>query len=350
MSPVIEARGLTRTFQLDHVEVPALRGVDLTVERGEFVAIMGSSGSGKSTLMAILGCLDRPTSGEYRLDGVNVAQLDETELALIRSERLGFVFQSFNLLPRTPAVENVALPLAYAPNAPARQSERTRRARASLKAMGLEGRESSTPGQLSGGQQQRVAIARALMNAPDLLFADEPTGNLDTKTSHEIMATISALNRERGVTVIVVTHEADVAAYADRIVTMRDGQIISDERRARPGAKLAPPPLAHPPGALERDGVSSAYGLMIVSAALQALARNKMRSALTMLGVFIGVAALIAMVALGQGANVAVRKQIESLGTNLMVVVPGATTSGGARGGFGSASTLTTADADAIAR
>jgi macrolide transport system ATP-binding/permease protein len=310
---------------------------------------MGSSGSGKSTLMSILGCLDKPTAGEFRLDGVDVAKLNETQLALIRSQRLGFVFQSFNLLPRTPAAENVALPLAYAPGAATSQAERMRRARAALETIGLAGREANTPGQLSGGQQQRVAIARALMNNPDLLLADEPTGNLDSKTSHEIMDTLTALNRDRGVTVVVVTHEADIAAFAKRVVTMRDGVVISDVRRAAvTGAPAGAPPRALATGAGE--GFSWAYGRMILAAALQALGRNKMRSALTMLGVFIGVAALIAMVALGQGANVAVRKQIESLGTNLMVVVPGATSTGGARAGFGSASTLSTADADAIAR
>ncbi|MFI4933589.1 MAG: ABC transporter permease [Caulobacterales bacterium] len=354
MAPVIEARNLTRTYRVGDVDVQALRGVDMTVERGEFVAIMGSSGSGKSTLMAILGCLDRPSSGEYRLDGVNVADLGEAELARVRGERLGFVFQSFNLLPRTPSIENVALPLAYAQTAPKNRAERMRLARAALKIMGLEGREASTPGQLSGGQQQRVAIARALMTEPDVLLADEPTGNLDTKTSHEIMQTLTALNREHGVTIIVVTHEADIAAYADRVVTMRDGQIVSDQTKPRPAGSGRPAALARAepglPLKITHDGFSFAYGAMIVGAAVQALTRNKMRSALTMLGVFIGVAALIAMVALGQGANLAVKKQIESLGTNLMVVVPGATTAGGVRGGFGSASTLTTADADAITR
>ncbi|MBV9994561.1 MAG: ABC transporter permease [Caulobacteraceae bacterium] len=351
-TPVIEARGLSRTYHVGDIDVRALSSVDLTVERGEFVAIMGSSGSGKSTLMAILGCLDRPSSGEYRLDGLDVAELDEGALAQIRSERLGFVFQSFNLLPRTPAVENVALPMAYAPNAPSSDRERRRRAREALKAIGLEGRETNTPGQLSGGQQQRVAIARALMNSPDLLLADEPTGNLDSKTSHEIMDALTALNRERGVTVIVVTHEADIAAYADRVVTMRDGAIVSDVRNPSPAAgtrEAKPPPSSAAP--LSRPPkMSWAYGRMILAAAAQALSRNKLRSALTMLGVFIGVAALIAMVALGQGANIAVRKQIESLGTNLLVVLPGAATGAGVRGGFGSASTLTTADADAIAR
>ncbi len=185
--PVLKVEQLTRTFVVGDVEVRALRSVSLTVERGEFVAIMGSSGSGKSTLMAILGCLDRPTSGHYYLDGVDVAGLDEPALARIRSERLGFVFQSFNLLARTSALENVGLPLYYAAAGPADGATRRARAQKSLEFLGLGAREANMPNQLSGGQQQRVAIARALINAPSLLLADEPTGNLDTKTSHEIM-------------------------------------------------------------------------------------------------------------------------------------------------------------------
>jgi macrolide transport system ATP-binding/permease protein len=361
--PIIRVVNATRTYHVGDVDVHALRGVNLMVEPGEFIAIMGSSGSGKSTLMSLLGCLDRPSSGEYYLEGVNVAGLTEPELARIRSERLGFVFQSFNLLARTSAIENVALPLFYAAGGASSGTERTERARASLKLLGLADRERNTPGQLSGGQQQRVAIARALINNPILLLADEPTGNLDTKTSHEIMVTLQALNRERGVTIIVVTHESDIATYAGRVLTMRDGQVISDERKqaVRPPQEAATRAL--PTGPLpdlrqsapaiatgSSGGTVRAFALMIVAAAFQALARNKMRSALTMLGVFIGVAALIAMVAIGQGANDAVRKQIESLGTNLLVVVPGATTMGGMRSGQGSASTLTVVDAEALRR
>jgi len=354
--PVIRTHNLARTFHVGDVDVQALRGVDLTVGRGEFVAIMGSSGSGKSTLMAILGCLDRPSGGQYFLEGVNVAGLSETALAAVRSEKLGFVFQSFNLLARTSAIENVELPLIYA-TSPLSGAERAARARESLKLLGLADRERNTPGQLSGGQQQRVAIARALINSPSILLADEPTGNLDTRTSHDIMNTLTALNRERGLTIVLVTHEPDIAAYADRIVTMSDGKILTDKPNDRPaavptlgvegGGRSAEPARAE--GAVKLAG-SAAFGLMIVTAALQAIFRNKMRSALTMLGVFIGVAALIAMVDVGQGANDAVKKQIQSLGTNLVVVLPGATTSGGARGGSGSASTLTVTDATAIQR
>jgi macrolide transport system ATP-binding/permease protein len=359
--PVIKVEHLTRTYHVGDVDVLALRDVTLTLERGEFVAIMGASGSGKSTLMSILGCLDRPTSGHYWFDGIDVARLAEPDLAALRSERLGFVFQSFNLLPRTSALENVSLPLLYAMSRQTSPGTRLARARNALSLLGLAERERNTPGQLSGGQQQRVAIARALINRPSLLLADEPTGNLDTKTSHEIMQTLSSLNREQGVTIIVVTHEADIAAYADRVLTMRDGQVISDERRQK-GAKAPRPAIAAPEsadGAVPAPaaaffsglfGAAWAFAWMVMTAAAQAIWRNRMRSALTMLGVFIGVAALIAMVSVGQGANEAVRKQIERLGTNLVVVVPGAAVAGGFRGGFGSASTLTVADAHAIQR
>jgi macrolide transport system ATP-binding/permease protein len=359
--PVIRIEGVSRTYRVGDVEVRALNNVSLTVEHGEFVAIMGASGSGKSTLMYVLGCLDRPSAGRYWFDGIEVARLSEPELARLRSERLGFVFQTFNLLPRTSAIENVALPLLYAMSGPEQAGTRVQRARSVLALLGLGHRERNTVGQLSGGQQQRVAIARALINRPSLLLADEPTGNLDTKTSREIMETLSSLNREQGVTIIVVTHEPDIAAYADRVLTMRDGEIIADERR-KPAAR---PPVS-PVGAAEGkarpaapltagayaavSSASWAFIMMVMTSAAQAIWRNKMRSALTMLGVFIGVAALIAMVSVGQGANEAVRKQIERLGTNLVVVMPGAVVTGGMRGGFGSASTLTVADAHAIRR
>ena len=360
--PLIKVENITRTFRVGDVDIHALRGVSLVIDRGEFVAIMGSSGSGKSTLMAVLGCLDRPTSGSYRLEGIDVARLDEPELARIRSERLGFVFQSFNLLARTSAIENIALPLFYAASRPMSRALRLARARTALTFLGLGGRERNTPGKLSGGEQQRVAIARALINSPSLLLADEPTGNLDSRTSHEIMETLQWLNREEHVTIVVVTHESDIAAFADRVVTMRDGQVISDVRTSKPmvplraaAAELKAAGVAllsreRPvDGRVGRSTAVGAFAAMVTASALQALARNKMRSALTMLGVFIGVAALIAMVAVGEGANQAVRKQIESLGTNLVVVVPGAARMGGIRGG-GSASTLAVSDAVAIRR
>jgi macrolide transport system ATP-binding/permease protein len=361
--PVIRVEHASRTYRVGDVDVHALVDVSLTVERGEFIAIMGASGSGKSTLMSILGCLDRLSGGRYWFDGIDVAALPEPELAGLRSEKLGFVFQSFNLLPRTSALENVALPLLYARSGHGHAGARFARARAVLDTLGLHERESNTPGQLSGGQQQRVAIARALINRPSLLLADEPTGNLDTRNSNEIMQTLTALNREQGVTIIVVTHEPDVAAYTDRVLTMRDGQILTDERKPRRGTALRPTIAAVATNgqaavplqseALAHAGWSSASGAfawMVMTAAAEAIWRNKMRSALTMLGVFIGVAALIAMVSVGQGANEAVRKEIARLGTNLVVILPGAITSGGARGGSGSASTLTVSDVQAIRR
>ena len=354
--PIIKLEHITRTYHVGDIDVHALNDVSLTIETGEFVAIMGHSGSGKSTMMAILGCLDRPSSGRYLFEGTDVAGLEEPERAHLRSERLGFVFQSFNLLARTSALENVALPLFYTASGPASAISRTERAREALDLLGLSDRERNTPGQLSGGQQQRVAIARALINNPGLLLADEPTGNLDTRTSHEIMETLTKLNREHGVTIVVVTHEADIAAYADRVLTMRDGQVISDKRNPKPARSAKGVRAADEGVALSRSKTATAprrnaawaFGLMIMAAAVQAIRRNMMRSMLTMLGVFIGVAALIAMVAVGQGANEAVRKQIERLGTNLVVVLPGAHQGGGMRGGSGSASTLTTTDAQAI--
>ncbi len=357
---VIQTEDLRRVYRAGSVDVHALAGVTLTIRRGELVAIMGASGSGKSTLMALLGCLDRPSGGRYLLEGADVSALKEPELARIRSERLGFVFQSFNLLPRTSALENVALPLYYCPRGALGSAERNARARASLQLVGLSGREHNTPAQLSGGEQQRIAIARALINSPAVVLADEPTGNLDTRNSHEIMQTLVRLNREQGVTVVVVTHESDIAAYADRVVTMRDGAVISDERNRatatvpkRAGATV----VAIGTIAGSKGGGDSAAGprswpfwRMTVSSASQAITRNKMRSSLTTLGVLIGVAALIAMVAVGQGANRAVGELIQSLGTNMLIVLPGATTAGGVRSGFGSASTLTVADAAALRR
>jgi macrolide transport system ATP-binding/permease protein len=348
--PVIELDGITRVYSVGDVEVHALNGVSLRVERGEFIAIMGASGSGKSTLMNIIGCLDRPTGGEYRFDGVDVATLSEAELARNRGERIGFVFQNFNLLARTSALDNVALPLFYASSGPPSRTGRLLQASRELRLLGLGDRQKNTPNQLSGGQQQRVAIARALINAPAVVLADEPTGNLDTKTSHEIIETLRSLNRTQGVTMVVVTHEPDIAGYADRIVTMRDGKIVSDERN--PATRTGGPVPAVPVVPYAGGGAASTLGFvtMIAFAAAQAIGRNKMRSALTMLGVFIGVAALIAMVAVGQGADQAVRAEIESLGTNLLVVIPGATTAAGVRAGFGSAQTLTAQDAQAIQR
>jgi putative ABC transport system ATP-binding protein len=225
--PIIEFDRVARTYGKGHAEVHALAGVDLQVHEGEFVAVMGPSGSGKSTAMNILGCLDVPTAGAYRFRGVDVGSLSRQQRALLRRYYLGFVFQGFNLLNRTSALENVELPLVYR-GMPA--GERHRRAREALAAVGLSGWESHTPAELSGGQMQRVAIARAIVAEPSVLFADEPTGNLDTARSIEIMELLVGFNRERGITVLMVTHEPDMAAYAARTIRFRDGHVESDER------------------------------------------------------------------------------------------------------------------------
>ena len=225
---VIEIRGLTKVYSMGEVEVRALAGVDLDVDEGDFVAIMGPSGSGKSTLMNIIGCLDRPTAGSYVLDGVDVSTLDRDERAVIRNAKIGFVFQSFNLLARTSAAENVELPLLYGELGWPRE-QRHKAAMNALTRVGLNGRENNQPSQLSGGQQQRVAIARALVTNPAILLADEPTGNLDSRTSTEIMAIFQQLNDD-GKTIVLITHEPDIAQHAKRIVAVRDGLIQSDER------------------------------------------------------------------------------------------------------------------------
>ena len=225
---LIEAQGISKTYSFGEVDVRALCPTSLTVDAAEFIAVMGPSGSGKSTLMNILGCLDKPTSGTYLLDGVDVGGLGRDERAEIRNSKIGFVFQGFNLLPRTSAMENVELPLLYNSLSP---SERKERAREALKKVGLEGREGHHPNQLSGGQQQRVAIARALVNNAPLVLADEPTGNLDTKTSAEIMELFVRLNTESNITVMLVTHEPDIAAYSKRVIRFLDGCIVSDEAK-----------------------------------------------------------------------------------------------------------------------
>jgi putative ABC transport system ATP-binding protein len=226
MSEVIRVQDLKKIYRMGDVEVPALRGINLTIEHGEFVAVMGSSGSGKSTFMNILGCLDRPTSGKYWLEGEEVASLSADEWARIRNKRIGFVFQGFNLLSRTTALENVELPMMYNGFA---GKERHQRAVEVLNLVGLGGRLDHTPNRLSGGQQQRVAIGRALVNKPSLILADEPTGNLDSATSNEIMGLFQNLNNAQGITVILVTHEPDIAEHAKRQIVFRDGEVISDK-------------------------------------------------------------------------------------------------------------------------
>jgi putative ABC transport system ATP-binding protein len=226
MNLVLDIQNVKKIYGQDETEVQALRGVSLTVERGDYIAIMGSSGSGKSTLMNILGCLDIPTSGKYLLDGVDVSRLNDRQLALVRNRRIGFVFQAFNLIARTSALSNVELPLAYAG---VKSGERRRRANLALSMVGLAERADHEPNQLSGGQQQRVAVARALVTAPALVLADEPTGNLDTQSTNDVLAVFDRLNRS-GRTIVLITHEPDVAEHAKRLIRLVDGRIVQDER------------------------------------------------------------------------------------------------------------------------
>jgi putative ABC transport system ATP-binding protein len=239
--PLLRVRELVKTYQVGDVAVRALRGVTLDIDAGEFVAVVGPSGSGKSTFMHILGCLDRPSSGEYQLEDRDVSRLNDDELSTIRNRQIGFVFQGFNLLARTSAVENVELPLLYGATKVA-AGERRRRALAALDAVGLSDRAEHHPNQLSGGQQQRVAIARALLNNPSILFADEPTGNLDSRTSVEVMDIFQRLKEERGITIVLITHEQQVAEYGSRIIAFKDGRILSD--RANDRQRLAMGELA----------------------------------------------------------------------------------------------------------
>ena len=262
MPPVISVRNLVKSYTVGEVVVRALRGADLDVDKGEFVAVTGPSGSGKSTLMHILGCLDRPTSGQYILDGKDVSRMSKDDLAMVRNRKIGFVFQGFNLLPRTTALDNVELPLLYNGGSKMKLAERHKRAMDALTAVGLGQRYHHYPNQLSGGQQQRVAIARSLINEPSIILADEPTGNLDTRTSIEVMGIFQRLNIERGITIILITHEMDIAEYGTRLVRFRDGKIQVDEKikERRDAAKelaALPPPEEIDPHSVPSDPVSA---------------------------------------------------------------------------------------------
>ncbi|MFZ5451090.1 MAG: ABC transporter permease [Thermodesulfobacteriota bacterium] len=342
---LIELIDIHKTYHLGEIDVPVLKGISLSVSRGEFVALMGTSGSGKTTLMNILGCLDRPSSGLYRLEGQDITALSPDERAQLRNQKLGFVFQTFNLLPRSSALENVVMPLSYnGVNLSDREAEH--QAAELLQRVGLGDRLEHEPSQLSGGQQQRVAIARAMVNHPSVLFADEPTGNLDSKTSEEMLALFQRLNKE-GVTIILVTHDEQVARTAKRIIHIHDGMIQADESPSATPA--AAPPLDEEKGESSRHSLWALPRLRwMLRTALHGLRRNVMRAALTTLGIIIGVAAVIAMMEIGRGSSTAIQRTIASMGANVMLVRPGTATSGGVSRGMGSIMTLTPQDAEAI--
>jgi macrolide transport system ATP-binding/permease protein len=334
-APLIELSGVTKTYRTGELAVEVLHGIDLAICPGEFVAIVGASGSGKSTLMNILGCLDRPTSGSYRFLGEDVSGFERDELARLRREAFGFVFQSYNLIGAVTATENVEVPAVYAGTPPAARHER---ARALLTTLGLGERLEHKPTQLSGGQQQRVSIARALMNGGQIILADEPTGALDSKSGAEVLALLEDLSRQ-GHTVIVITHSAEVAAHAPRVIEIRDGRVVRDR---------GPQPVAGVPWrrGSTRTGARWLEWLEAAKAAGRALRSNLFRTALTLLGIVIGVGSVIAMLAVGNGARQAVLDRISGMGTNLLLVRP-ATSNRGAAGG--STATMTPEDADALA-
>ncbi|MGE4553564.1 MAG: MacB family efflux pump subunit, partial [Desulfovibrionaceae bacterium] len=342
-TPLLELAGVSKVYRTGDQEVRALDDVNLCVAAGEFVAIVGQSGSGKSTLMNIMGCLDRASGGAYRVRGRDVAELTPDELADLRCDTFGFVFQRYNLLPTASAEENVEIPAVYA-GMPHR--ERLERARELLSRLGLGDRAGHRPGQLSGGQQQRVSIARALMNDAAVVLADEPTGALDTQSGEDVMDLLERLHAE-GRTVLLITHNPDLAARAPRVVTMRDGRIISDERpdeaADRVASRAAAPaePAARRPRWLTPADLAEA-----VKMALRSLKANVFRTALTLLGVVIGVGAVVTMLAIGDGSKAKVLASIQSMGTNLIMVMPGAP---GMRP-TSEIATLTEADAEAVAK
>jgi macrolide transport system ATP-binding/permease protein len=346
---LIQLRDIHRTYHVGEIDVPVLKGISLTVRQGEFVALMGASGSGKTTLMNILGCLDRPTSGEYWLDGQNVMQLPPDDWALLRNRKIGFVFQTFNLLPRTSALENVMMPLLYTTDSLSDGYPR-RRAGELLGRVGLGERLDHEPSQLSGGQQQRVAIARSLINRPSLLLADEPTGNLDSRTSEEVLHIFQQLNEE-GVTIVIVTHDEEVARRARRIVRIRDGVIEGEESLLSGTSGVRDEaPLSEGQGKKKGNPAGGVVRLeKMLGTALNGLRRNILRAALTALGIIIGVAAVIAMMEIGRGSSSAIQRTIASMGANNLLVLPGTASSGGVSFGSGSVMTLTPEDAEAIA-
>ena len=335
---MIELRDVHKTYTLGGSTVHALDGVTLSIEPGEFIAIMGPSGSGKSTLLHVLGLLDVPDRGSHQLLGREVARLSDDELAVLRRETIGFIFQQFNLLPRLTALENTAMPLLYSQGHLSFE-----RAETLLGEVGLSERASHRPNELSGGQQQRVAIARALINRPHLILADEPTGNLDSKSQAEILALLQGLNAQ-GITVIIVTHEEEIARMASRVIRMRDGVVQADERH-RP----APGQVATASGVVTGTPHTAVAGFFEhLRQGMKTLASNKVRTGLSMLGILIGVAAVVAMLALGQGAKKEIETRLASLGSNLLMLRPGAPRIGGVAMETGSVLRLTLEDVAVI--
>ncbi len=327
---LIQVKGIRREFQLDGLFVPVLNGVNLTIRKGELVALMGASGSGKTTLMNILGCLDHPSAGTYRLDGEEISNLSSVQLAHIRRERIGFVFQTFNLLPRTSALENVLMPAIYFQNTET-WGKTLSRARELLCSVGLGSRHNHIPAQLSGGEQQRVAIARALINRPQLLLADEPTGNLDSQTGRDILALFRRLNRDHGITILLVTHDPNVAANADRVIRVADGVILGDELETIVTYKDPCPQWISTPPARQTNNSEPALKsartdlwqlLALIRMALATLSRNLMRSTLTLLGIVIGVAAVITLMEISAGASTAIQLTVANMGVSNLVVSP----------------------------
>ena len=337
---MLEVKNVHKRYVMGENVVHALRDVSLKIEDGDFVAIMGPSGSGKSTLMHVLGLLDVPDEGSYRIDGREASGLDEDQLAVLRREVIGFIFQQFHLLQRMSALENVALPLLYSEG-----KLDLDRAREALERVGLGNRVHHRPTELSGGQQQRVAIARSLINRPTVIFADEPTGNLDSTSEKEIMATLRELNAS-GITVVIVTHEDEIGRQAKRLIRMRDGAVQSDERLS----PLTPhPDSTRAAKAIQAAGFQVRHFVQHFVQGIRSLAANKVRTALSMLGILIGVGAVVAMLALGRGAQRAIEEQLSSLGSNLLVLRSGSARSGGAvRMESGAVSRLTSEDAYAI--
>ncbi len=341
-TPLIALEQVVKVYETGDLAVEVLHGISLTIQRGEFVAIMGASGSGKSTLMNILGCLDRPSSGRYLFRGAEVASLDPDEVAQLRRDSFGFIFQSFNLISTATAVENVEVPAVYAGLA---AQERHERAAALLTTLGLGDRLAHRPNQLSGGQQQRVAIARALMNGGQVIFADEPTGSLDSRSGAEVMSLLRTLNRQ-GHTVVLITHEREIAEQADRLIEIKDGLVVGDSGTPAAALDFAADPQA------DSDSAARAMAPLLAEAgealrmALRSLRVNLFRTVLTLLGIVIGVGSVVAMLAVGDGAKQSVLSSISAMGTNLLLVRPGARIVRG----DGDVATLVAEDADAIAQ